>query len=69
MSYNTTGPHLADKFYFSKTQKLDLKEANKMMMRETNTDRELSNENKNNSLSPNRQGGGDDKQHYANLLK
>lgn len=67
MSYHNSS-HLCDKFQFSKTQKIDLKEANKnimMIMKDGITHRELSNENKKNSLSPFK----DEKQHYANLLK
>ena len=67
MSYHNSS-NLGDKFQFSKTQKLDLKEANKNMMiimKDGITHREMSNENKNNSLSPYK----DEKQHYANLLK
>lgn len=60
-----------DKFQFSKTQKIDLKEAKQGILgyqipiKDGNTHRDLSNENKKNSLSPIK----DEKQHYANLLK
>lgn len=61
-----------DKFQFSKTQKIDLKEAKQgifgyqIPIKDGNTHRDLSGEGRNkNSLSPIK----DDKQHYANLLK
>lgn len=73
MSYNSVSNHsIFDKFQFSKTQKIDLKDAKQgifgyqIPVKDGQTHRENSGENRQkSSLSPIK----DEKQHYANLLK